>query len=146
MSSLSELKLGKSLTAFCPECGKRVRLNRHMEHMGQGHEALRLDAESQARFSQNAEELYKKAMAGSPMKLGCGADEPAFYVDAVKGLAVALVAGPFKTEEEARSWLPKAKEEAYRQDPFSHFYSWGTCLWKNGWTAGKLNKALGLEL
>jgi uncharacterized protein YbjT (DUF2867 family) len=38
-----------------------------------------------------------------------------------------LLAGPFKTHQEAKDILPKAKDKAYEVNTWSAFYAFGTC-------------------
>lgn len=56
--------------------------------------------------------------------------EPGFYVSVVDGDRKALVAGPFKTHEEALAAVPVEREAWYAKDPWTHFYGWGTACVK----------------
>ena len=77
-------------------------------------------------------------------KRGNWTDDPCYYVDALDGKRIALVAGPFRTKEEAAAILDRARTVAYAVDPMSWFYNWGSCRWKNGYREGALNDRLGL--
>jgi hypothetical protein len=48
-----------------------------------------------------------------------------FYVDLVRGAKVALLAGPFESEAEAREWVRPAVALANELDPRSHFDPFG---------------------
>lgn len=65
-----------------------------------------------------------------------------YYADAVYGRQVALLAGPFATEGEARAILPKARRLATDLDPRASFASFGTCSFETDQGKGKLNRNL----
>lgn len=69
-------------------------------------------------------------------------DDPCYYVSVVDGERYALLAGPFRTHEEALAHLGCAREHAYSVDPRAWWYAYGTCKCPNGHRAGILNKAL----
>jgi hypothetical protein len=71
-------------------------------------------------------------------------DEPCFYVSVVDGGRVGLVAGPFKTHEEAQGMVETARKKACELDPWADFYAFGTVKTVNGWRRGVINDHLGV--
>ena len=68
-----------------------------------------------------------------------------YYVSTIDGSRFALLAGPFPTHVEACDWVGRAREEAYRVDPRSWFYAFGTTAMKPEYRKpGKLNDLLNL--
>lgn len=57
-----------------------------------------------------------------------------------------LLAGPFHTHVESLEWVDRTKEEAYRVDPRSVFYAFGTTAMRPEYRKpGRLNDLLGLK-
>ena len=79
-------------------------------------------------------------------KIGSWADDECFYVSIVDGPRFALMAGPFRTHQEALNLVDKANDIGREIDPASHFYGWGTVKMANGYRTGRLNKELGLTI
>lgn len=89
-------------------------------------------------------------------KRGNWTDDPCFYVSCQDAGRAALLAGPFRTEEECRQYaytsedggLPEKHkallDAACRRDPKAWFYAYGMVLMKDGYREGVLNKELGL--
>lgn len=70
-----------------------------------------------------------------------------YYVSVMDGPRFGLLAGPFQTHIEALEFVDRAKEEAYRVDPRSVFYAFGTTAMKPEYRKpGKMNELLGLPL
>lgn len=64
----------------------------------------------------------------------------------MSGAVLGLLAGPFRTHVESLDWVDRAKEEAYRMDPRSVFYAFGTTAMRPEYRKpGKLNDLLGLK-
>jgi len=78
------------------------------------------------------------------MTRGNWTDGESFYVDAVDGKRVALLAGPFRTLSEAEALVDRARALAVDVDPRAWFYAFGCSKWANGHREGRLNKELGL--
>jgi hypothetical protein len=74
--------------------------------------------------------------------LGNWSDSPCFYVSIQDAGRHAVVAGPFIEHAAALAALPTAREIGYKADPWSHFYSWGTCKLETGHKTGSLNTKL----
>jgi hypothetical protein len=74
--------------------------------------------------------------------LGNWSDSPCFYVSIRDAGRHAVTAGPFRTHAAALAVLPVARELGYKADPWSHFYSWGTCKLETGHKTGSLNSKL----
>ncbi len=86
------------------------------------------------------------------MKRGNWTDKPCYYVSVADVIAndgtarrVGLLAGPFKTHQQALDRVQEAREIGEAADPWAHFYAFGTCKMKNGHTEGKLNSSIGIE-
>jgi len=71
-------------------------------------------------------------------------DGECFYVDAVDGARVALLAGPFRTLAEAEQHTKRARVLAVDYDAKAWFYAFGCSKWANGYREGKFNKELGI--
>ena len=72
-------------------------------------------------------------------------DDPCFYVSVVDGKRFNLLAGPFKTHEEAKAIFEKTREEALKVGgEWAWFYSYGTVKMINGYREGLLNGKLGI--
>lgn len=71
-------------------------------------------------------------------------DNPCYYVDCINGPKVAMIAGPFKTKEEAKLMLNPARDLGCKVDPKAWFYNWGTCKRDNGYRQGVLNRQLNI--
>lgn len=70
-----------------------------------------------------------------------------YYVSVIDGPRFGLLAGPFSTHVEACAWVDRAREEAYRVDPRSWFYAFGTVAMRPGYRKpGRLNDLLGLRI
>ena len=71
-----------------------------------------------------------------------------YYVSLVRGPRIALLAGPFDTEEQARNTVDAAVKLANEYDQWSWFDSFGTCsLPRFPWNPkGKLNSKIGLDV
>ena len=70
-----------------------------------------------------------------------------YYVSVMDGPRFGLLAGPFSTHVEACEWVERAKEEAYRVDPRSVFYGFGTAAIRSNYRKpGRLNDLLGLRI
>jgi len=69
-----------------------------------------------------------------------------FYVDAVDGDRIVLLAGPFQSLEEAEKFIEPVRELAMSfGDPKAFWYSYGCSKWKAEVAKqGKFNKELGL--
>ena len=82
------------------------------------------------------------------MKIGSWADEACFYVDAIDGKRVALLAGPFRTLSEAEALKDDVMRFAIDKsgDPKAVWYAYGCCKWVNGYRDGVLNKAMGIHV
>lgn len=79
------------------------------------------------------------------MKRGNWTDNPCYYVDAVDGNRLALLAGPFQTLPEAQTLVDKCNKLAQDYgDPRAWFYAYGTCKMPNGHREGLFNSQLGL--
>lgn len=77
-------------------------------------------------------------------KIGNWTDSPCYYVDCIDGPKVAMIAGPFKTKEEAKLMLDPARDLGCKVDPKAWFYNWGTCKRVNGYRQGILNRQLNI--
>jgi hypothetical protein len=73
------------------------------------------------------------------------ADDPCYYVSVIDGPRYALLAGPFRTHEQALSLVDKTRDIACKVDPKGWFYAYGTVKMINGHRTGSLNKHLGLD-
>jgi hypothetical protein len=86
------------------------------------------------------------------MKRGNWTDEPCWYVSVVDGGRVALVLGPFQTEEACRRYAyanpadggdpalhRMMRREAEKRDAWACFYAWGMLRRQNGHSEGVLN-------
>ena len=63
-----------------------------------------------------------------------------YYADAVLNRSqIALLAGPFDTEAEAREALPSAKYKAIGSDPRASFAAFGTCSFAQDQGPGRFN-------
>lgn len=70
-----------------------------------------------------------------------------YYVSVIDGPKFGLPAGPFKSHFEALDCVGRAKEQAYRVDPRSIFYAFGTTAMRPKYRKpGKLNDLLGLKI
>ena len=78
------------------------------------------------------------------MKSNNWIDGPCYYVSAIDAGRVAIIAGPFKTHQEAKDQVNAARRTADAIDPRAHFYAFGTCKMQNGHTEGKLNTQMGI--
>lgn len=69
-----------------------------------------------------------------------------YYVTmAREGRGVALLAGPFDSHDEAKGHVDRAKDEAYKVDPRSHFDAFGTSgIESDNHKPGALNAQLGI--
>lgn len=66
-----------------------------------------------------------------------------FYADIVRGSKVALLAGPFPSEEAAREWAQPASWKAAEIDPRAHFDPFGVVgIEREILPVGKLNEIL----
>lgn len=72
-------------------------------------------------------------------------DGECFYVDAVDGGRVALLAGPFRTLKAAEKHVERAKMLALNCDLKAWFYAYGCSKWANGHRVGRFNKDLGIR-
>lgn len=77
-------------------------------------------------------------------KRGNWTDDPCFYVSVVDGPKFALLAGPFRSHQEALDLVRKASDEAEKHDPRAVFYAFGTVKMMNGYRDGILNQYLGV--
>lgn len=66
-------------------------------------------------------------------------DHECYYIDCIDAGRVALVAGPYRTLDEAEADRSAVQELAYKVDDRSWFYLWGTCKVINGHRSGVLN-------
>ena len=79
------------------------------------------------------------------MKRGNWTDGECYYVDVVDGPKVNLLAGPFRTHEEALKMVDPARDLALNYgDPKAWFYAYGTSKWANGYREGIFNKQLNI--
>ena len=79
------------------------------------------------------------------IKIGNWRDGECYYADCVDAGKVALLAGPFRTHQEALDILDRATDLAMDYgDPKAVFYAYGTCKMPNGKRLGLLNEKLGL--
>jgi len=78
-------------------------------------------------------------------KIGSWADDECYYVSITDGPQFGLVAGPFRTHQEALDMVDPAIKVGREVDPKSHFYAWGTVKMANGYRTGNLNKKLGID-
>ncbi|MBO8128230.1 MAG: hypothetical protein H0Z39_03400 [Peptococcaceae bacterium] len=69
---------------------------------------------------------------------------PCFYVSCVDGDKFVLLAGPFRTHQEALDLVDKAAKLACKLDRKAAFYSFGTVKMADGHKQGILNKYLGV--
>lgn len=83
---------------------------------------------------------------GSGVKVGSWADNPCYYVDAIDGKRMALLAGPFRTLEEAEKHKDSARKLAFDLDPKAPWYLYGCCRRQDGYKTGILNSRLGLSI
>lgn len=78
------------------------------------------------------------------MKRNNWTDNPCYYVSIVDGQKFNVVAGPFRTHQQAIDTVEPAKEVGRKVDPKSHFYAWGTVKLKTGHKEGCLNAHLNI--
>jgi len=69
-----------------------------------------------------------------------------FYVSMVSGRRIALLAGPFASDADARRYLKPARAMAQSLDAYAHFHSFGTMSREASGKPGVLNSRLGLHL
>ena len=71
-----------------------------------------------------------------------------YYVSVKDGQRSGLLAGPFDTHQQALDMVEAAKQEAYKNDFFSCFYTFGTAkLTTTGVSKiGILNSKLGIDI
>lgn len=74
--------------------------------------------------------------------LGNWSDSPCYYVSVRDAGRTAIIAGPFTALAYALAALRVARGLAIEADPWSHFYSWGTCKLETGHKTGSLNSKL----
>lgn len=67
-----------------------------------------------------------------------------YYVSAVSGGRVALLAGPFRWHKQARRWVRATRGTAEAVDDYACFYAYGTLRLDNGERRGVLNDKLGI--
>lgn len=67
---------------------------------------------------------------------------PCYYTSVVDGPRMAVLAGPFRTHQEALDMVRPAKELAHQLDTKSVFYGFGTVKLATGKLTGKLNEKL----
>lgn len=66
-----------------------------------------------------------------------------YYVSVIDAARYGLLAGPYKTHQEALDAVPEAKRAAEKVDSFSIFYAFGTCKTPDGYDKpGVLNHLL----
>jgi len=71
-------------------------------------------------------------------------DQESFYVSVIDGPRFNLLAGPFRTHQEALGMVEKTRTEGEKHDPRAHFYGFGTVKMKDGHREGFLNQYLGI--
>ena len=76
--------------------------------------------------------------------IGNWTDEPCYYVSVVDGPKFGVLAGPFRTHQEALDMVDNAREAANDADPWAAFYAFGTVKMSSGHHCGILNGKLGL--
>ncbi len=76
------------------------------------------------------------------MKRDNWTDKPCFYVSIIDGPKFNVVAGPFRTHQEAIGMVEPARKVGHNHDPRSHFYGWGTVKMADGHREGNLNRFL----
>lgn len=81
---------------------------------------------------------------GTNSNRGNWTDNPCFYVSIKDAGKFNVVAGPFKTHQEALDKVDIAIKVGQETDPKSWFYSWGTVKIQNGHRDGCLNNKLGI--
>ena len=97
-------------------------------------------------------ELLKEIRANAPIddviraeKIGNWRDNPCYYVSVIDGDRFNLLAGAFRTHEQALEMVDAARNAALEYgDPKAWFYAYGTCKMENGYNSGILNKKLGI--
>lgn len=77
-------------------------------------------------------------------EVGDWTDEPCYYVSVMDGPKVGLLAGPFRTYQEALDIKDRACDLACKVNDWAWFYSFGTVKMANGHHRGALNEDLGL--
>lgn len=92
-----------------------------------------------------------------PFKRGNWTDNACFYASATDAGKLALILGPFQTEEECREWAYTGEEDGgnfakavslrnacHEMDPKSVFYAYGMVKTENGYRDGIFNAKFGL--
>ena len=77
-------------------------------------------------------------------ELGNWTDDPCFYVSVVDGPKHGLLAGPYRTHEEALAAVDTARDADCAANDWAWFYSYGTVKMANGHRQGVLNDVLGV--
>jgi hypothetical protein len=73
-------------------------------------------------------------------KMGNWTDEPCYYVSVQDGPKYGLLAGPFRTHQEALALVDVTKQEAFKANDRAVFFAYGTCKAPNGRREGLLNR------
>ena len=71
-------------------------------------------------------------------------DSPCYYVSARDAGRYSLLAGPYRTHDEALGMVDRCRDVACELDPWAWFYAFGTCRVATGRKDGVLNEKIGL--
>jgi hypothetical protein len=63
-----------------------------------------------------------------------------YYVSAIDGSKIHLMAGPYAQHTEALADVERARDIADKADARAHFMAWGTCRAEGSTDIGTLNK------
>ncbi len=71
-------------------------------------------------------------------------DNPCYYVSVKNDSQTGILAGPFKTHQDAIDMVEQCRAYADKLDSMAHFYAFGTCKLDNGYREGLFNGNLKL--